>query len=109
MYKEFLRTCKSVLCFKISQVGDIHENQWNERISCICRESLVESYKDILGKEITLDNTFIVWSVKALQNFKALASTNIDGDNVYVEYTYNGDRQEMYEDFYIKENNRVIR
>lgn len=75
----------------------------------ICKESLVEIYKDILGKRITLDNTFIVWSVKALQNFKALASTNIDGDNVYVEYTYNGDRQEMYEDFYIKENNRVIR
>ena len=75
----------------------------------ICKKSLVDSYKDIIGKDITLDNTFIVWSVKALQNFKALASTNISGDNVYVEYTYNGNKEELYEDFYIKENNRAIR
>lgn len=75
----------------------------------ICKKSLVDSYKAIIGKDITLDNTFIVWSVKALQNFKALASTNIAGDNVYVEYTYNGNKEELYEDFYIKENNRAIR
>jgi hypothetical protein len=74
-----------------------------------CRAKLVESYKELMGTQITLDNTFIVWSCKTLQNFKCLASTNIDGDNVYVEYTFNGDRQEMYEDFYIKKNNRVIR
>lgn len=80
-----------------------------EQFQYECRTNLVEIYKDIIGKRITLDNTFIVWSCKTLQNFKALASTNIDGDNVYVEYTYNGDRQEMYEDFYIKENNRVIK
>ena len=80
-----------------------------EQFQYECRANLVEKYKEIFDTEITLDNTFIVWSVKALQNFKCLASTNIDGDNVYVEYTYNGDRKEMYEDFYIKKNNRVIR
>lgn len=80
-----------------------------EQFQYECRTNLVEKYKEIFDTEITLDNTFIVWSVKALQNFKCLASTNIDGDNVYVEYTYNGDRKEMYEDFYIKKSNRVIR
>lgn len=80
-----------------------------EQFQYECRAKLVEKYKEIFDTEITLDNTFIVWSVKALQNFKCLASTNIDGDNVYVEYTYNGDRKEMYEDFYIKKSNRVIR
>lgn len=80
-----------------------------EQFQYECRANLVEKYKEIFDTEITLDNTFIVWSVKALQNFKCLASTNIDGDNVYVEYTYNGDRKEMYEDFYIKKSNRVIK
>ena len=80
-----------------------------EQFQYECRTNLVESYKELMGVEITLDNTFIVWSCKTLQNFKCLASTNIDDDNVYVEYTFNGDRQEMYEDFYIKKNNRVIR
>lgn len=32
----------------------------------ICKQSLVEIYKDIIGKRITLDNTFIVWSCKTL-------------------------------------------
>lgn len=52
---------------KINQMKDFQE---------ICKKNLVESYKAILGKDITLDNTFIVWSVKVLQNFKSLASTN---------------------------------
>ena len=80
-----------------------------EQFQYECRANLVEKYKELMCALITLDNTFIVWSCKTLQNFKCLASTNIDGDNVYVEYTYNGDRQELYEDFYIKKSNRVIR
>ena len=80
-----------------------------EQFQYECRANLVEKYKELMGAEITLDNTFIVWSCKTLQNFKCLASTNVDSDNVYVEYTYNGDRQELYEDFYIKKSNRVIR
>lgn len=85
---------------KIKQMSEFQE---------ICKKSLVDSYKAIFKKDITLDNTFIVWSVKALQNFKSLASTNIDGDNVYVEYTYNGDKEELYEDFYIKKRNKVLK
>lgn len=80
-----------------------------EQFQYECRSNLVEKYNELFDTQITLENTFIVWSCKTLQNFKCLASTNIDDDNVYVEYTYNGDRQELYEDFYIKENNRVIR
>ena len=85
---------------KIKQMSEFQE---------ICKKSLVDSYKTIIGKDITLDNTYIVWSVKVLQNFKSLASTNIDGDNVYVEYTYNGDKEELYEDFYIKKRNKVLK
>lgn len=48
---------------------------------------------------------FIVWSCKTLQNYKCLASTTISGDGIYAEYTYNGDKQELYEDVYGKITN----
>lgn len=55
--------------------------------------------------EIDLSNVFIVWSCKTLQNYKCLASTTISGDGIYAEYTYNGDKQELYEDVYGKITN----
>lgn len=58
--------------------------------------------------EIDLSNVFVVWSCKTLQNYKALLSTTVSGDGVYVEYTYNGDKQELYEDFYFKYSNKCI-
>ncbi len=36
---------------------------------------------------------------------KCLASTTISGDGIYAEYTYNGDKQELYEDVYGKITN----
>ena len=47
----------------------------------------------------------VVWSCKTLQNYKCLASTAISGDGIYAEYTYNGDKQELYEDVYGKLTN----
>ena len=43
-----------------------------------------------------------------LQNYKALLSTTVSGDGIYAEYTYNGDKQELYEDVYGKLSNRCI-
>ena len=43
------------------------------------------------------------------QNYKALLSTTVAGDGVYAEYTYNGDKQELYEDVYGKLTNRCIK
>lgn len=57
---------------------------------------------------IELSNVFIVWSCKTLQNYKCLASTTVNGDGIYVEYTYNGDRQELYEDVYKKLNQQML-
>ena len=39
------------------------------------------------------------------QNYKCLASTTVSGDGIYAEYTYNGDKQELYEDVYQKLTN----
>ena len=59
------------------------------------------------GKTITVDDVFIVWECKTLQNNKALASTTLF-DGMYYECTYNGDKHEMYFDAYKKLENRKI-
>ena len=53
---------------------------------------------------ITIDDVFIVWSVKALQNSKALLSTT-QFDGMYYEVTLNGDKDEIYFDAYKKFQN----
>lgn len=57
--------------------------------------------------QIAMDNVFIVWSCKTLQNWKALVSTTIP-DGMYYEVTYNGDKKEVYLDAYKKFENRKI-
>ena len=72
----------------------------------VCKRKLVEWYhKNKACAEIDLSNVYIVWSCKAFQNYKCLASTTISGDGIYAEYTYNGDKQELYEDVYGKLTN----
>ena len=75
----------------------------------VCKNKLVEWYNHNSKEQITLENVFVVWACKTLQNYKALLSTTISGDGIYTEYTYNGDKQEMYEDVYKKASNRSIR
>ena len=79
----------------------------------VCKKKLVEWYNS--GKnplvdlpKITLENVFVVWSCKTLQNYKCLVSTTVSSDGVYAEYTYNGDKQELYEDVYKKVSNQCI-
>lgn len=72
----------------------------------VARKKLVEWYrKNKPGVQINLGNVFAVWSCKALQNYKCLVSTTVSGDGIYAEYTYNGDKQELYEDVYGKITN----
>lgn len=53
------------------------------------------------GKKLTMDDVFIVWFSKTLQNWKALVSTTVS-DGMYYEITHNGDRNETYIDAYKK-------
>lgn len=57
--------------------------------------------------EITKDDVFVVWSCKTLQNHKALVSTTVS-DGMYYEFTYNGDKNELYMDAYKKWENKCI-
>lgn len=86
-----------------------------DHFQSVCKKQLVKTYNAIFAtginrvpQEIDLSNVFVVWACKTLQNYKALLSTTVSGDGVYVEYTYNGDKQELYEDFYQKLSNLCI-
>lgn len=77
----------------------------------VCKKKLVDWYNhdtDNVNAHIESDDVFVVWSCKTLQNYKCLVSTTVSGDGIYVEYTYNGDKQELYEDVYKKISNKCI-
>ena len=56
------------------------------------------------GKQISVDDVYVTWFCKTLQNWKALLSTNVP-DGVYYEVTHNGDKNETYVDVYKKWEN----
>lgn len=59
-------------------------------------------------KQITLDDVYVVWFCKTLQNWKALVSTNVS-DGIYYEVTHNGDKNETYVDVYKKWDNFCVK
>ena len=59
-------------------------------------------------KQITMNDVYVVWFSKTLQNWKALVSTTVP-DNKYYELTYNGDKGETYVDVYVKLDNQVVK
>lgn len=93
---------------KVYNVDNIEEAPM-AHFESVCKKKLVDWYhKNKPGVEIDLSNVFVVWACKTLQNYKCLASTTISGDGIYAEYTYNGDKQELYEDVYGKLTNTCI-
>ena len=60
------------------------------------------------NKKITVDDVYLVWVCKTLQNNKALLSTNVC-DGMYYEITFNGDKSEFYFDAYKKWENICIK
>ena len=60
------------------------------------------------GKRITMDDVFVVWVAKTLQNWKCLVSTMVS-DGMYYEVTHNGDKNETYVDVYKKWENYCVK
>lgn len=78
---KFIKTCKLLVANYTSKGLDITDS-----VTC------------------TVDNVYVVWSSKVLQNNKALLSTNLP-DGMYYEITYNGNKNEIYFDAYKKLEN----
>lgn len=60
------------------------------------------------NKQLTMDDVYVVWFSKTLQNWKALVSTTVS-DGMYYEVTHNGDKHETYLDAYKKWENMTIK
>ena len=58
--------------------------------------------------KFTLDDVYVVWFCKTLQNWKALISTTLP-DGIYYEVTHNGDTNETYVDIYKKWENFTVK
>ena len=78
----------------------------------LCKETVRDYFNGTSDKSdyfgITVDNVFIVWYCKTLQNWKALVSTSVN-DGMYYELTYNGDKKELYLDAYKKLENVCLK
>ncbi len=79
----------------------------------IVKKYVAEYFNEYVGAArnylINQDDIFIVWSCKALQNNKAIASANLPVSlGMMFEVTYNGDKKEIYIDAYTKDNNVCI-
>lgn len=62
---------------------------------------------DEARKHFSIDDVYVVWFSKTLQNWKALISTTLP-DGMYYEVTHNGDKNETYIDAYKKFDNVCI-
>ena len=60
-----------------------------------------------MTKTVKPEDVYVVWSCKTLQNAKAILSTDV-AKGVLYELTYNGDKDELYLDEYMKSINRKI-
>lgn len=74
----------------------------------LCKLKVMNYFNDHCEKtdnvNITMDDVFVVWHCKTLQNHKALLSTNVS-DGMYYEMTFNGNKEELYMDAYKKWQN----
>ena len=75
------------------------------------RRAVYEYAKEHIDKsdnvDFSIDDVYLVWCCKTLQNWKALISTTLP-DGMYYECTFNGDKNEMYLDTYKKFENKTI-
>ena len=85
------------------------ENRGSQEFLNICKAKVAEYFNQNKDKtdasvEMTVNDVFVVWYSKTLQNHKALLSTPVS-DGMYYEITYNGDKNELYFDAYKKWEN----
>ena len=81
----------------------------NDDFIKICKSIVVDYFNNKTPDAvITIDEVYIVWSCKTLQNNKALVSTTVP-DGMYYEITYNGDKHELYLDAYKKFENKCFK
>lgn len=90
------------------EIIDMNEQEFMQ----ICKAEVLRYTNKTLAKtdgiKVTMDDIYVVWVCKTLQNNKALLSTTVP-DGMYYEITYNGNEHELYFDAYKKVENKCIK
>jgi hypothetical protein len=79
-----------------------------QRARKLVRKNFYYADADGIPLNLPLEDFYVVWFSKTLQNWKALVSTNVQ-DNMYYEVTHNGDKGETYIDQYHKVVNVCVK
>ncbi len=77
-------------------------NSYNFEV--IAKNALIKHLEGAYNEILTIDELHLVWFSKNLQNYKAVI-VDLRDNQRYYEVTYNGDKDEMYLDFYEKQMN----
>lgn len=72
-----------------------------KEFAAICKKYVADYYGI---KNYQVNDIYVVWLVKVLQNNKALLSTTAP-DGMYFECTYDGDKRKLYFDAYKHQKN----
>ena len=84
----------------------------NENFVDVCKAVVVDYFNEKKDKtddkKLELEDVYVVWLCKTLQNHKDLLSTTVS-DGMYYECTFNGDKNELYMDVYKKWENICIK
>lgn len=74
----------------------------------VCKAKIADYVNDHIDKtdqkRLKINDVYVAWYAKTLQNHKALLSTTLL-DGMYYEMTFNGDEKELYMDAYKKWEN----
>lgn len=80
----------------------------NDKIIKFVKKEIVRYFNERhTDYKLTVDDIYIVWFCKTIQNFKILASYDYT-DHMYYEFTFNGDKKEIYMDCYKKTDKIII-
>jgi len=69
-----------------------------EKFLNVCHNAILQYYSN---QDKTCKDTHVVWYSKSIQNHKC-TMIGVYPDNIYFEFTYNGDKNEVYMDVYEK-------
>lgn len=72
------------------------------------KQLIVNYYIEKNQKHLLVEDIYEVWYCKTLHHVKLLLSTD-EPDGRYFEVTYNGVKNELYFDAYVKEHNECIK
>lgn len=86
---------------------DVYLEDAKQYAAIALNEQYANNASPLAPPDFVEDDLYIVWFSKTLRNWKALISTD-RRPGIYVEVTFDGNREQAYVDIYRKQSNTAI-